>query len=154
MSFDGSNYLELRYKTKTVDAIGTKNINNFSTLGDVSLYRISSVTEPNASFDLSEWQSYTTDYCEDLGTLSGSDISNTANESNSIYPNPVFGNTLFVKGKQIERVKSASIYDFSGKQLMKITDPFKNRNSIDVEKIPPGVYLLKLDNISIKFIRK
>lgn len=154
MSFDGSNYLELRYKTKTVDAIGTKSINNFSTLGDVSLYRISSVTEPNSSFDLSEWQSYATDYCEDLGTLAGSDISITANESNSIYPNPVLGNTLFVKGKQIERVKSASIYDFSGKQLMKITDPFKNRNSIDVEKIPPGVYLLKLDKISIKFIKK
>ena len=154
ISYDGSNYLELRYKTKTVDALGTKSINNFSTLGDVSLYRSSSVTEPNATFDLSEWQLYPVDYCDDLGTLAASDVAVPKAEKLIMYPNPVVGNTLHIKGKQIGKVKSASIHDFSGKQIMKIAKPFKNRNSIDVEKILPGVYLLKLDDISIKFIKK
>ena len=154
MTFNGSNYVELRYKSSTIDAIGAKYLNNFSTLEDVSLYRSSAVTQPNKIFDLSEWQSYPADYCENVGVLAATDFTNSKKDDLSMYPNPVVGPALFVKGKQLEKIQNASIIDFSGKQILKVREPFKTRNSIDVQKLLPGVYILQLDHLSLKFIKK
>ena len=152
MTFNGSNYLELRYGSITIDAIGTRGINNFETLADVSLYRTSTVVDPSITFNLSEWQAYPVDYCEDIGVLlaAASNVSDKA--ANSVYPNPVT-NRLFVKGSQLEKIKSAAIYDFSGKQILNLNTPFKKEKYIDVHELLPGVYILKLDNQSLNFIK-
>lgn len=153
MTFNGSNYLELRYLSRTIDAIGTRGVNNFETLADISLYRNSAVSDPSITFNLSEWQAYPVDYCEEVGVLSASGFNITEKEDSSVYPNPVT-NTLFVKGNQLEKIKNAAIYDFSGKQILNLNNPFKKKNSIDVQKLLPGVYMLKLDNQTLKFIKK
>ncbi|KEY19923.1 endonuclease [Kaistella antarctica] len=154
MTFTGSNYLELRYLSSTVDAIGTRGIDNYTTLGNLSLYRSSAITEPNYTFNLAEWQSYPTDYCENLGVLSAAEFNVSAKEDFTIYPNPLVGNTLFVKGRHLEKVQNASFLDLSGKQILKIKDPFKSGNSIEVPRLLPGVYILQLDNQTLKFIKK
>ena len=153
MTFNGSNYLELRYLSRTIDAIGTRGVNNFETLADISLYRNSAVSDPSINFNLSEWQAYPVDYCEDLGVLSASELNIIEKAESSIYPNPVT-NSLFVKGNQLEKIKNAAIYDFSGKQILNLNTPFKKENSIDVQKLLPGVYILKLDSQTLKFIKK
>lgn len=153
MTFNGSNYLELRYLSRTIDAIGTRGVNNFETLSDISLYRNSAVSDPSITFNLSEWQAYPADYCEDLGILSASEFNFTEKAESFVYPNPVT-NTLFVKGNQLEKIKNAAIYDFSGKQILNLNTPFKKENSIDVQKLLPGVYILKLDQQTLKFIKK
>lgn len=153
MNFNGSNYLELRYLSRTIDAIGTRGINNFETLADISLYRNSAVLDPSINFNLTEWQAYPVDYCEDLGVLSASEFNFTEKAESSVYPNPVT-NTLFVKGNQLDKIKNAAIYDFSGKQIFNLDTPFKKENFIDVQKLLPGVYILKLDSQTLKFIKK
>lgn len=153
MTFNGSNYVELRYVSTAVDAVGVSYFNNSSTLSDVSLYRSTTVTEPSKLFNLSEWQSYPVDYCENLGVLSAADVNVIKKDQFSIYPNPVVGNTLYIKGKQIEKIQNASITDFAGKQIQKLNKPFKNGHSIDVQKLLPGVYILQLDKESLKFIK-
>jgi predicted extracellular nuclease len=50
MTYSGSQYVELRYKSATVDAVGISGTNNFSTLGNVSLYRKASVNQPTTKF--------------------------------------------------------------------------------------------------------
>lgn len=153
MTFNGSNYVELRYLSSTVDALGTRGVNNFETLADISLYRNSSVLNPTFTFNLSEWQAYPSDYCENVGVLGAAEINGKEKTETSVYPNPV-ENVLFVKGKQVENSRNVSIHDFSGKQILNLTTPFKNRKSIDVQKLLPGVYILKLDNQKLKFIKK
>ncbi|WHF52557.1 endonuclease [Chryseobacterium gotjawalense] len=153
MTFNGSNYVELRYGSTTVDAVGSPYVSNSATLSEISLYRYPTVTQPTTSFKLSEWESYPSDYCSDLGVLSAADINVAKKEKVSIYPNPVIGNTLYVKGNQLEKIQSASVYDFSGKQIFQLNVPLKNRNSIDLPKLLPGVYILKLDKESLKFIK-
>lgn len=153
VTFNGSNYLELRYDSTTIDAVGTRFINNSSQLENISLYRSSAVTEPNTVFNLSEWQSYSIDYCENLGTLSAADL-NTSQEEITLYPNPVAGNTLSVKGQHLEKIKTANLLDLSGKQIIKWNAPFKNKKEIDVQKLLPEMYILQLDNSSLKFIKK
>lgn len=151
MTFSGSQYLELRYKNSTVDAIGVSSTNNSSTLGNVSLYRKASVNQPNTSFNISEWDSYASNYCQNLGTLSASDVILAGNEF-KIYPNPVYDH-IFVNGK-VENVKSAQILDFSGKLIYSENLPFKNKKNIAVQNLTAGSYLLKLNERVYQFIKK
>lgn len=152
MTFTGSQYLELRYKSETVDAIGISGTNNSSVLGNVSLYRKSAVTEPSTTFDINEWDSYASNYCQNVGTLSASDIILAENDGFKIYPNPALEN-IFVSGKT-EKVNSAQILDFSGKVIKTEKNPFKTKKNISVKNLLPGSYLLKLDDKGYPFIKK
>ncbi len=155
LGFDGSNYIELRYNSATVDAVGTTGVNNFSTLGNVSLYRYLSVTQPTSTFNISEWQTNPNNYCQNLGVfLASSDVNVYTQHDLSVYPNPVVGNTLFVNGKKIVNVKNASVIDVSGKIIYQESTPFKDKNAIDVQKLIPGVYILKVDDKAVKFFKK
>jgi len=154
LTFSGSQYLELRYASTTVDAVGIKDMSNSSVLGDVSLYRLSSVTQPSNTFTLSEWEAFPADYCENLGVLATSDVGFYSENNWSVYPNPVVGNILYVEGKQLENVQEISVFDLSGKLVQQESRPFKNKNSVNVQNLKPGVYILNIDHKSLKFIKK
>lgn len=154
LTYSGSQYIELRYNSETVDAIGTKGISNTSVLGNVSLYRLNSVTEPTTTFNLSEWQKFPNDYCQNLGSLAASDVNLADKNIWSVYPNPVVGNELFISGKNIQQVQKISIYDLSGKLIKQENLPFKNKNSLEVRSLKSGVYMLNVDGQSIKIIKK
>lgn len=154
LTFSGSQYLELRYASTTVDAVGIKDMSNSSVLGDVSLYRLSSVTQPSNTFTLSEWEAFPADYCENLGVLATSDVGFYSENNWSVYPNPVVGNSLYVKGKQLENAQEISVFDLSGKLVQQESRPFKNKNSVNVQNLKPGVYILNIDHKSLKFIKK
>lgn len=153
MTFTGSQYLELRYKDTTVDAIGISGQSNSSILGNVSLYRKASVNQPNTVFSLSEWTSYASNYCTGLGVLSTTDY-NITNSDWAIYPNPVTDERLYVKGNLLEKTEQAQILDSSGKLIWSENQPFKSKNFIPVQQLEKGVYLLNLDKKVFKFIKK
>jgi len=153
MTYSGSQYVELRYKSATVDAIGISGTGNSSTLGNVSLYRKASVNQPTTSFTLSEWDSYASNYCQNLGSLSTSDLIASHKEDEfKIYPNPANEN-IFVSGKT-EDIQSAQVLDFSGKVISTEKTPFKNKKNISVQHLSTGSYLLKLDDKIYPFIKK
>ncbi|WP_312075992.1 endonuclease [Chryseobacterium sp.] len=150
LSFSGTQYVELAYKSQTVDAVGFKDSNNSN--ANTSLYRKVSVTNPVTSFNIGEWDSYASDYCQNLGTLSAQDIVFADLNSVNIYPNPV-AEKLFVEGKT-ENIKYAQILDYSGKLIYTENQPFKNKKSISVEYLEVGNYILNLDGKAFKFIKK
>jgi hypothetical protein len=152
MTFTGSNYLELRYKSSSVDAIGVSGQSNSSVLGNVSLYRKTNINQPTTTFTVGEWDSYASDYCQSLGTLATSDAILAQNNEFKIYPNPANDN-IFINGK-IENIKTAQILDFSGKVISTEQNPFKNKKNILVQSLPTGSYLLKLDDKIYQFIKK
>lgn len=154
LTFSGSQYLELRSDFRTIDAIGSKDMSNFATLENVSLYRSTAVNEPTSSFNLSEWQNFPSDYCESLGSLAISDVAAKSEKLRSVYPNPVIGD-LSISGKNLEKIEKISVIDLSGKLLMQKKSPFKRNNSVDVRSLKSGIYMLKIDDQkSIKFIKK
>ncbi len=167
LSYTGTQYVELAYATKylktvstnnhdifytTVDALGFKGVDN--TLTNQSLYRNIDVVNPNSNFTLSEWTAYPMDYIVDLGTDSVLNVeeNNLENEF-VIYPNPV-DNQLFLKGKNLDKVKNAKIYEASGKLLFSENAPFKNKNYLNISKLNVGVYYLQIDKKTLKFIKK
>lgn len=152
LSFLGSQYLELRYKSTSVDALGVKGQNNLSTLGNISLYRKSSISQPSSLFNNTEWDSYPVDYCQNLGvTLSASEWV-AGNEEFTIYPNPANEN-IFVNGKT-EEIKDVKILDYSGRVIYTEKNPFKNKKNISLQNISAGNYLLQLNGKTYPFIKK
>ncbi|GAB0157533.1 hypothetical protein CHRYSEOSP005_28110 [Chryseobacterium sp. Alg-005] len=152
MTFGGSNYLELRYKSTTVDAIGVSSQNNSTVLANISLYRKNTVTQPATTFSITEWDSYASNYCQNLGVLSTSDIILAGNKEISIFPNPV-QDDIFVKG-EVSDIKTAQLIDFSGRTVYTEKNPFKNKKNISVQNLRTGTYLLKLDEKTFQFIKK
>ncbi|SHL70434.1 Por secretion system C-terminal sorting domain-containing protein [Chryseobacterium contaminans] len=151
MTFRGDNYVELAYnKFVTVDAIGTKYVAN--TNGNVSLYRKSTINQPNSTFTIGEWDSYPSNYCQNLGTLSTSELITSTDKSLKIYPNPVYDN-IFISG-ETEKIQTAQIIDLSGKVIYTEKEPFRNKKNISVQGIPTGTYLLRLDDRVEQFIKK
>ena len=74
-----------------------------------------------------------TDVDENEPTLS------LADGSEMIYPNPTDG----IINIKMASFKEATIYNLSGKRLMRSTD-----NRIDVSSLSEGVYIIKLENRS------
>lgn len=81
-----------------------------------------------------------------------STVENSKDKGFSVYPNPVRNHELFVKGENLNKVSKAEIYDLSGKLIKNITNTFKNSNKINLHGLAKGVYILKTDNNSTKFI--
>ena len=73
-----------------------------------------------------------------------------------IYPNPAHSK-ITIEGNQ-HQFNSFEIFDLSGRKMSALNDINKNRFTIDVEKLLPGIYILKLvrtngENIVQKFSR-
>ena len=147
LSFSGHQYLELRYQNQTVDAVGIKNVSNFETLADVSLYRKPQILEPSTSFDLAEWQAYPVDFCDGLGTLSTSGAL-VQNSRLQVYPNPA---NEVITLLNYDKTKETYLYDLSGK-LLKVAS--KTTDRIKVKELPAGVYIIKNGSAQRKFIKK
>lgn len=166
MTFTGSQYVELSYGTKylktvstnnynmsyvTVDAVGTKDISN--TNGNKSLYRNTNIKDPNINFTIAEWTEYPMNYSDGLGTFLATETPENPNIEISVYPNPVT-DIINVKGNHIDKISKVQIFDIAGKLIAEYDKPFSYQNTLDLSKLSPGIYVIKLDNISQKIIKK
>lgn len=84
--------------------------------------------------------------------LAGVNESAVGKNALSIYPNPVKNGELNVIGKNLSEVKIAQIFDFTGKLVQTIAQPFKNSGKITLKNLPKGVYILKAGSSTAKFI--
>lgn len=85
-------------------------------------------------------------------TLAGVNESAVGKNALSIYPNPVKNGELNVIDKNLSEVKIAHIFDFTGKLVQTIAQPFKNSGKITLKNLPKGVYILKAGSSTAKFI--
>ena len=71
----------------------------------------------------------------------------------NIAPNPVKGNVISVSGdKDLKQFKTAMIYNMIGQNVQTIENPFQNGNTIKLNNLPKGVYILKTGELNTKFI--
>ena len=115
---------------------------NVNISGNVVIKLINPVASNRVAIDDLSWTCAT----------SLSTVENSKNRGFSVYPNPVRNHELFIKGENLNKVSKAEIYDLSGKMIRNISNPFKNSNKIDLHGLAKGVYILKADNNSMKFI--
>lgn len=80
-------------------------------------------------------------------------LENTDSKELQVYPNPISNQEIFVKG-ETANISKAVIYNLQGKAMQNIDQPFKNGNSIKLRNMQQGIYILKLDETSLKFLIK
>jgi endonuclease I len=123
--------------------VATTTISNINVTGNFVLKIVQPITGNRVAIDDLSWSC-----AGNLGTA------NVTKDSSafSIYPNPVKNHELFVKGENLSKTAKAEVYDLSGKLILKVDQPFKNSNKINLHGVSKGVYILKTDNSSSKFI--
>lgn len=84
-------------------------------------------------------------------TLSAQDNS-VLDHAAVLFQNPVKNGQIYLGGKSISNISTAQIYSITGQLLQTVNNPFKNGNSIHLKNAKPGMYILKLDNQTIKFL--
>ncbi|WP_374464890.1 endonuclease [Chryseobacterium sp.] len=142
---NGTTVGTIPYSTSVV----TTTISNINISGNVVVSLVNNSTSNRVAIDDLSWTCY-----------SGSSarmVQNTAAETTSgsfkISPNPVTNQEIFVKG-DLQKVKKAEIYNLQGKVLQTIDQPFRNGNSIKTRNLGQGIYILKLDQVTMQFLVK
>ncbi len=130
-------------------SVATTTISNINISGNVTVSLVNNSTSNRVAIDDLSWTCY-----------SGSSarmVQNTATETTSgsfkISPNPITNQEIFVKG-DLQKVKKAEVYNLQGKVLQTIDQPFKNGNSIKTRNLGQGIYILKLDQVTMQFLVK
>nr|WP_315028486.1 T9SS type A sorting domain-containing protein [uncultured Chryseobacterium sp.] len=67
-----------------------------------------------------------------------------------ISENPVKGDKIKFTGKSLKNIKNAKVYNPQGVEIANLSNPFSNKNSIDINPQNPGIYIIILDNKSYK----
>ena len=149
LNFTGTKYLNFRYKNTTLESIGVMGQENQN--NDVSLYRNNTVTNPNATFDINEWESHPQNYCEGLGeTLKVQNINWV--ETILMYPNPTF-DYVYLKGLETKVFKNVVILDSLGRVVQTIKN-VQSGEPINIQNLSSGIYFVVIDGLSYKLIKK
>ncbi|MEM6686269.1 MAG: T9SS type A sorting domain-containing protein, partial [Bacteroidota bacterium] len=139
--FNGNDAIGLFKNDVLIDILGT--LGNSATYAqNTTLVRKSSVTTPNTTYTASEWDTFPSNTCDNLG-MHTQILSTTSFEADEfvIYPNPTNGNTVYINTKNNAEVTSVKIFDIAGKQIIQLANP--NRE-INVQGLQQGMYVLQL----------
>lgn len=121
----------------------TTTVTGINIAGPVEISLVNSSSTNRVAIDDMTWSCYT-----NLATGE-----NTVSKSNfTIYPNPVRNGELNISGKNLENIATAQIFDFSGKLVQTVSQPFKSTNKIALKNLAKGVYILKAGTQTAKFI--
>ncbi len=158
LKFSGSNgNFTVKVNGNTVGTIPysttstTTTINNINISGNVTVSLVNNSSSNRVAIDNLNWTCYSSTGKQ--SKIISSEINNEV-KNLQIYPNPISNQEIFVKG-ETSNIQKAEIYNLQGKVMQTMDQPFKNsRNSIKIKNIPQGIYLLKLDESTLKFIVK
>lgn len=121
----------------------TTTITGINIAGPVEISLVNSSSTNRVAIDDMTWSCYT-----NLATGEN----NFSRSNFTIYPNPVKNGELNISGKNLENIATAQIFDFSGKLVQTVSQPFKNTNKIALKNLVKGVYILKAGTQTAKFI--
>ncbi|MDQ8142644.1 endonuclease [Chryseobacterium sp. CFS15] len=128
--------------------VTTTTINNINVSGNVVVTLVNNSTSNRVAIDSLSWT------CNNSASRQSQTINTIAEPKElQIYPNPITNQEIFVKG-DTQNIKKAEIYNLQGKVMQTINNPFKNGKSIKIKSLLQGVYILKLDESSLKFMIK
>ena len=121
----------------------TTTVTGINVAGTVEISLVNSSSSNRVLIDDMKWTCYG-------GLATGETAISKSNFT--IYPNPVKNGELNISGKELSTIATAQIFDYSGRLVQTISQPFKNSSQIILKNLPKGVYILKAGQQSAKFI--
>jgi endonuclease I/chitodextrinase len=123
----------------------TTTVSNINISGDVEISLVNTVKDTRVMIDDMTWTCY-------APALATNDLS-SAKSSFRISPNPVKNGEIYISGiDDLSKVSNVQIFDFSGKIVKSISNPFKGTNKINLNNLSKGMYILRINNQTQKFI--
>lgn len=155
LTFNGNDAVGLFKNGVLIDIIGTFNGGTANFAIDVTLRRKSTVTSPSTTFNLSsQWDSYTTDTCNNLASKISRPIQEEVVELSDeivVFPNPSNGIFNIVLDNS-NSLYSIEIFSFSGQKV------FEKQNTTDsvvsVSHLSSGIYFVKIEKDSKTTFKK
>ena len=125
------------------DAVTTTTVTGLNVSGNVEISLVNTNSNRIAIDDM-KWTCYSDGLATEENASSKSKL--------TLYPNPVSNGALHVNAKNLNQIATVQIFDYSGKLVQTISQPFKTSNKIMLKNLPKGVYFLKVGPESAKFI--
>ncbi|EDP94916.1 endonuclease [Kordia algicida OT-1] len=139
--FNGNDAIGLFKNDVLIDILGTLG-DGTTYASNTTLVRKPSISVPNTTYTASEWDTFASNTCTDLGrhtqTLSVDTFEATAFQ---IYPNPTHGDIVYINTKNNVQVTNVRIYDIAGKQVLTQANV---TNELNVQGLQRGLYILQL----------
>lgn len=123
----------------------TTTITGINISGNVEIRLQNNSTTNRVAIDDMTWTCY-------VPALATDDLS-SAKSSFRISPNPIKSGEIYISGiDDLSKVNNVQIFDFSGKIVKSISNPFKGTNKINLNNLSKGMYILRINNQTQKFI--
>ena len=154
MTFNGNDPVGLFKNGVLIDIIGTFNGGTANFAADQTIRRKSSITSPTTTFNkTTQWDSYTSDTCNNLGSRmaeNGSKTSITLDINDiALYPNPSNGNFSI---NNSNKIYSIEIYSIIGQKIFEEKNSTKSK--ITLPDSAKGTYLVRINMDSNSVIKK
>ncbi|MCG1036974.1 endonuclease [Polaribacter sargassicola] len=149
MNFNGNDPVGLFKNGVLIDIIGEEG-NSSDHIIDATYRRKSTISVPNTTYTVTEWDKFPADTFDGIGSHSAT-LSNATFtfESFKMFPNPTNGNNVYFS---VTEDATINVYNVLGK-LVKTTEVTKSKNNIDISNLSKGIYLIKI-NSGKQFITK
>ncbi len=126
--------------------VTTTTVTGINVEGPVEIKLVNTTAKNRVAIDDMSWTCFTT-----MGTSDNS----TSNEILVLSPNPVTNSIVRVSGVSVlSKIATVQIFDYSGKMVQIVPEPFRNSSTITLKNLPKGVYILKAGKHSAKFMVK
>ncbi|MFN0729253.1 endonuclease [Polaribacter gochangensis] len=140
-NFNGNDPVGLFKNGVLIDIVGEEN-NGSDHIKDMTLRRKATISTPNGTFDINEWEVLAKNTFDGIGshtaTLSVDKIDNALFK---LYPNPLNGNVLNIVNSSSIKIDKVKIYTINGKEVISISNP---TSSINLNGLYNGLYIIKL----------
>lgn len=139
--FNGNDAIGLFKNDVLIDILGT--LGDGSTYAEnTTLVRKPSINSPNTTYTASEWDSFPSNTCDDLGMHTQTlNVATFEASEFSIYPNPTNGDFVYINTKNNVEITAISVFDIAGIQVISQNN---SSNQINVGELQQGMYLLQL----------
>lgn len=138
-SFNGNDAIGLFKNDVLIDILGDFNSSD-NYAQNTTLVRKPTVDRPTITFNISEWDSFASNNCDDLGTHNQTlNTENYTDKKLSIYPNPVKSNLNINLANEEQTI--IEIFDVLGKRVY--SKKLLSSGSINLQNLKTGVYIIK-----------
>ena len=148
--FNGNDAVGLFKDGVLIDILGTLG-NGDTYASNTTLVRKPEVVGGSSIFDISQWNTFASNTCDNLGTHNQAlSINNNSLTNLRVFPNPATSNKIEILYNDKIQLE---IFDILGKKI-KSYSLTSNRKIIDISSLKKGIYLLKLNSESVTVTKK
>jgi len=114
---------------------------------NTTLRRKGIISSPNTTYTVSEWDSFSVDTFDGLGTHNLTlNVDNFIANLFNVYPNPAINGSTTIFVSENTEIDYIQFYNLKGQLVLNILNPEVFQNKIEINSIPTGFYIVKIMN--------